>query len=332
MVHLNDPNWLFLALLIPVIYWLARRRRRPVNFSTVGMHKNISGANWISIVQAAFIYCGLASLVVALAQPQLFLNVEKPSIEARDFVLLIDTSDSMEWGMIDPTISDGLAEGAKPSILTNTRKQNIVKRIHAAEASIQEFLSQRDGDRVGFIIFDKQAYYGWPLTDDLKVIKHFVAGLPRYVGAGTEFDGRKGAIQAALNHFADRGQAKTKVIVMVTDGEGDIAQDRISKIAATMKDRGVKLYVIGIGYKKWEDVPETEDLRSLVQASNGKIIEVLDVEQMRQAFEEINQLEKSTVTKEDSVEQTDIAHWFIILGLALLMGFVLCTAVTHDDT
>lgn len=332
MVHLNDPNWLFLALLIPVVYWLASRRRKPVKISTVGMHRNIRGTNWIAFVQATFLYCGLAALVVALAQPQLFLKVEKPSIEARDFVLLIDTSDSMEWGMIDPKLSDGLAPDAKPSILTNTRKQNIVKRIHAAEASIQEFLSQREGDRVGFIIFDKQAYYGWPLTDDLKVIKHFVAGLPQYVGAGTEFDGRKGAIQAALNHFAERGQAKTKVVVMVTDGEGDIAEDRIAKISATLKDRGVKLYVIGIGYKEWEEVPETEDLRNLVQAASGKIIEVLDVEQMRQAFVEINQLEKSTVVKEDSIEQSDIAHWFIILGLVLLAGFVFCTVITHDDT
>ncbi|MCA9817625.1 MAG: VWA domain-containing protein, partial [Cyanobacteria bacterium HKST-UBA01] len=200
-----------------------------------------------------------------------------------------------------------------------------------AEASIQEFLRQREGDRVGFIIFDKQAYYGWPLTDDLNVIRRFVKGLPNYVGSGTEFDGKKGAIQAAMTHFEERGQSKTKVIVMVTDGEGDIAAERIQAMASNLKSHNVKLYVIGIGYKKWEEVPETEDLRSLVKAVDGKIIEVLDVEQMRVAFAEINQLEKSTVVKEASLEQTDIAHWFMIFGLLSICVFGAFVVLTHDE-
>ena len=93
----------------------------------------------------------------------------------------------------------------------------------------------------------------------------------------------------------------------------------------------MKLYVIGIGYKKWEEVPETEDLRSLVKAVDGKIIEVLDVEQMRVAFAEINQLEKSTVVKEASLEQTDIAHWFMIFGLLSICVFGAFVVLTHDE-
>lgn len=331
MVHLNDPYWLFLLLTIPVIYYLGARRRKALNFTRVDMHKNIRGITWVGIMQAVCFYCGLIGFVVALSQPTIYLSVEKPSIEARDFVLLIDTSDSMEWGMIDPSISDGLAPDAKPSILTNTRKKNIVKRIQAAEASIQEFLKQREGDRVGFIIFDKQAYYGWPLTDDLDVIRHFISGLPNYVGSGTEFDGTKGAIPAALKHFQERGQAKSKVIVMVTDGEGEISDDRIKQFASKFKENGVKLYVIAIGYKKWEEVPETQDLRDLTRLSDGKIIEVLNVEDMRKAFVEINELEKSTVIKDAAIEQTDIAHWFIIFGLLAIGCFSLFSILSHED-
>lgn len=331
MVHLNDPYWLILLVLIPPLYWLSSRRRKALKFSRVSMHDNLRSFTWVGALQAASFYSALIGFVVAFAQPSLYLSVEKPSIEARDFVLLIDTSDSMEWGMVDPTISDGLTEDAKPSILTGAQKKNIVKRIQAAEASIQEFLRQREGDRVGFIIFDKQAYYGWPLTDDLNVIRRFVKGLPNYVGSGTEFDGKKGAIPAALTHFQERGQSETKVIVMVTDGEGEIADERIHAMASILKSQKVSLYVIGIGYKKWEEVPETEDLRNLVKAVDGKIIEVLDVEQMRVAFDEINQLEKSTVIKEASLEETDIAHWFMIFGLLSICVFGAFVVLTHDE-
>lgn len=331
MVHFTDPFWLWLLLSIPLIYWIARLRRKPLRFSNTRIHSNLKTFSWIGFIEASCIYLGFATLAIAMAQPNIYKLVEQPSIDTRDFIMLIDTSDSMEWGMVDPSIADGLAKDSKPSILTGSRPKNIVKRITAAQVAIESFLDMRDGDRVGFIIFDMNAYFGWPFTNDLSVITKRISGLPTYVGAGTEFDGKRSPLNAAIRHFDEIGQAKTKAILMVTDGEGEIADDRINAIAKDLNDREIKLYVVGIGYKAWSEVPDTQDLRNLVGKVKGKIVEVGDVREMQLAFSEINQLETSLVKMESKLEKHNISHWFMLLGLLALAGFGLITCLVTDE-
>ena len=146
MVHLNDPYWLLLLVLVPPLYWLSSRRRKALKFSRVSMHDNLRSFTWVGAMQAVSFYCALIAFIVAFAQPSLYLSVEKPSIEARDFVLLIDTSDSMEWGMIDPTIADTLAENELwPAIAPGPdgRATASLTSPHAVRASAQSIVIHR---------------------------------------------------------------------------------------------------------------------------------------------------------------------------------------------
>ena len=118
---------------------------------------------------------------------------------------------------------------------------------------------------------------------------------------------------------------------MVTDGEGRIAESRILELSSALKARDIKIYVIGVGYEAWDKVPATQDLRNLVAKADGTVIEVLDPVQMRSAFEEINQLEKSIVYLDSKLEPTSIAHWFMILGLVFMGIFGLLAVLTADE-
>lgn len=331
MVHFNDPFWLWFLAVIPIIYWFANLRRKTLKHSNIRIHKNISTVSWITFCLAASVYIAFAALIIAMAQPTIFKAIERPVIDARDFMLVIDTSDSMEWGMIDPSIADGFSKSDKPSILTGSRPNNIVKRITAAQLSIEAFLNQRQGDRVGFMIFDMNSYFGWPLTHDLSIIRKRVSGLPTYVGSGTEFDGKNSPISSAIRHFDEMGQAKTKVILMVTDGEGEISDERIETLAESINKRQIKLYVIGIGYKSWSEVPETEDLRILSDRVNGKIIEVMDAGQIQNAFAEISAMESSPVKLGSKLEPYQIAHWFMLLAMVFLTIFGVLTCLITDE-
>lgn len=331
MYHFSDPLWLCLLPTIPIVYWIGKLRRKTIKFSSAALQSNLRAVSWVGVVHAVCFYVGFAAFAIALAQPTIFMKVDQESIEARDFMLVVDTSDSMEWGMVDPTIADGFEKGDKPSIHTGKRANNIVLRINAAQVSILEFLNQRDGDRVGFLVFDMRTYFGWPLTTDLDIVRKRMEGLPTYVGAGTEFDGKSNPIGSAIKHFDEMGQSKSKVIVMVTDGEGEIDPKRIEALAVAIQKRDIKLYVIGIGYKPFEEVKETADLRNLVSKVNGKVIDVTDVEKMRIAFAELNSMEKSTIELESKLEPVNISHWFMIMGLAFLSVFGLFTLLSHDE-
>ena len=105
MVHFNDPSWLWLLLSVPIIYWIARLRRKSIKVSNTRLHTNLKSFSWIGTLEATTIYVALTAFIVAMAQPTIYQTVEQPSIDARDFIMLIDTSDSMEWGMVDPSIA-----------------------------------------------------------------------------------------------------------------------------------------------------------------------------------------------------------------------------------
>lgn len=333
MFHLTEPYFLGLLLIVPLVYAIGHLRRKSVKFSSLSLQANLGGSAIIAKLPGLFLYTGVICMAVAMARPVALLSVPQADREARDIALVVDISDSMEWGMVDPALADGLTEADKavPSILTGKRPQNIVKRIDASEASIQSFLDKREGDRVALIFFDTKAYYGWPFSTDLKVVRKIASGMHSYVGSGTEFEAKNGPIQYALNHFKSFGQARSRVMVMITDGEAEISEKRFQELSEQLSAGDIHLYVIGIGYDDWSANPATEDLRNLTDSVKGSIIQVKDVAQLNGAFDEIDRLERSTVHMGSKEEFTDIAHWFAIAAIVCLFAFMSLGALVRDD-
>jgi Ca-activated chloride channel homolog len=211
-----------------------------------------------------------------------------------------------------------------------------LQRIDVAQETIKNFAERRKGDRVALLVFDDDTYYHWPLTTDLKIIERKSQLLNKRSGGGTNFDGPSessrgmGPLQASINHFKELGQAKTKVLVMVTDGESNISPTRFEELASQMEAMGVKIYVLGIGESWVNNGSMTMDLRRFVDRLGGTVIPVGDAVQMRTAFDTIDKLELSKVELEKSVSYREIYHYFLVLSVALFLLYLGFTALTRE--
>jgi Ca-activated chloride channel family protein len=215
-------------------------------------------------------------------------------------------------------------------------KEVKITKILVAEKAIETFVAERDGDRIGLFLFDDEVYYSWPLSTHLDVILFKNKGISKSTGGGTNFEGdgikgKMGPIQAAIEHFKELGQAKTKILVMVTDGEASISDERFEDLIKQMNEIGMKIYTIGVGDSWTNGNSSTNDLRRLTEATGGLAIAAGDAEQMRQAFQTINELEKSDVELQKTIGYRDIyAYFAFAAGVAMLL-FLLATVMVRED-
>ncbi len=350
-------KYLFLALLLAPIFWLWNRRRNALGHPGVDLHKDLRSIPLLSKLCVSLFTLGYLALVCATAKPLLPEVGIKESREARDFVIGADISGSMFQQINDPEqkkIIDAEEEAERKAALEEGAAPEKVQaggapgaqpnnqgptRIQMARYAIKTFVKERQGDRVALIAFDDQAYYCWPLTTDLDIIAQKARLLGKRQGGGTNFDGPSdtapqiGAFQAAINHFRDMGQARTKVIIFVSDGDAGISEKRHRALVEQMSQPGqtIRIYAFVIGEKSAITSPQTESLRKLVAEVGGEIIAAGDASAMRAGFDRINQLEKSKIELEKSVSYRDITFLFLTAGLTLLGLFLASAAVLREN-
>lgn len=327
------PAVLAVALVALPVLWLRRRRNPRVGHSQADLHKNLR-ANalfaWLpNILLAAFII----TLAAALARPVVPEANKVKTIETRDVVVAVDFSGSMGSGNVGPRPPGG-------AVAPGSNDPNPSYRpLDAAQDATKAFVEKRVGDRVGLFMFDDEVYYLWPLTDDLKIILRKANLVNRRTGGGTNFEGpterdaKVGPIQAAIDHFKAYGQAKTKVIILVTDGEAPISDKRHEELTSQMRGLGVRLYILGIG-SSWTGQGQlsssTEPLRKLVDEMGGKCFGAADATQMQAAFDAINQLELSRVQFEEKTTYKDVYQTFLLVSLGILVLFLASVFVTRE--
>jgi len=337
MMTFAEPLFLGLTLAALPMLWLRRKAQNALGHSQVDTHNRLRRLPIIGWIPSLLFLLAWTALCVALARPLLPQENVKESIQTRDFVVATDISGSM-WTPITDPAQQTLAGGQPGTPGTTTGAPPTVNRIDVAQASIKSFVERRKGDRVALLVFDDDTYYHWPLTTDLKIILRKSQLLNKRQGGGTNFDGPSewspgtGPLQAGINHFQEMGKAKTKVLVMVTDGESNISPQRFEELATQMEALGVHIYLLGIG-ESWTKggSPMTADLTRFVDRLHGVVIPVGDAAQMRAAFDKIDQLEKSTVTLERSVSFKEIYQWFLALSVALWLLYLTATAIIREN-
>lgn len=340
-----NPMLLVLLLAIVPILWLASKRRKSVGHPQVDMHKNLRGvplAGWIPILLLVAFW---SALVVGIARPRLTEHTEKQTIQSRDFVVVVDVSGSMSSALQDPAQQTfagqqpGQTTGQTPNSPTTTPTDppKPPTRANAAREGVRLFVKERNGDRVALMLFDDQVYYVWPLTTDLSVIDKKLPLIDQYNGGGTNFAGpdpdnswsKRGGIQGAIDHFRDASTAKTKVLIMVTDGEDSMNPKRVEQLTQQMRELGIKIYVLGVG-EGWVN-GGTNDLRQFTENLGGKVIPVGDAQQMRDGFALISQLEKSQVVIERETGYREIYQYFLIAGVIFGCLYLLSAALVRED-
>jgi Mg-chelatase subunit ChlD len=302
--------------LIPVALlqlYFAYRRRASYGYTQVDTQKKLRSMSLASHLPPLFLGAFLVSLCLALARPVIPESHTRQTIDTRDFCIAVDISGSMELQISDTPDSPA--------------KQTVPSRIAVARAAIEKFIPTREGDRICYLQFDDEAYFSWPLTTDLDLITRRNSHLMINSDGGTNFDGpdeagftKTGPIQAAIEHFKELGEAKTRVLIMVTDGEASIKPERKQQLLALLKENNIRVYVLGIAEGWVINSKSVDDLKQLAIDSGGKVLPVVDDVAMAAGFDEINRLEKTQVSVEQQTTYRDIYEYFVLAALFFALG------------
>lgn len=310
--------WL-LALLLPMVaYYIYRTLQggAAIRISTIAGARKAPRTlrYWLRHVPFVLRVAAVALLIVALARPQDVEEQSRTNAEGIDIMLSIDISSSM------------LARDFTPDRLT------------AAKEVAGEFIADRYGDRIGLAVFAGESFTQSPLTTDKGSLQTLLARLR----SGVIEDGTAigNGLATAINRLRE-SDAKSKVIILLTDGvnnRGEIAPLMAAGIAA---DMGIKVYTIGVGTRGQAPYPaldmfgnmtfqmmdveiDEETLTKIAEQTGGQYFRATDKQKLKAIYDEINELEKS------KVEITDLTIYherYLVLVLAaialLLVEFLL---------
>ena len=201
----------------------------------------------------------------------------------------------------------------------------------------RSFILKRPGDRIGLVAFAGRAYLAGPLTLDHEFL---LANLERLNFGGIEEGTAIGAgLIASVNRLRDL-PSKSKLIILLTDGQNNAGKVPPLTAADAAQALGIKCYTIGVGTRGEAPWPYTDEfgrrrdrmlpvdideevLQKVSDKTGGRYFRADNSETLRRIFAEIDQLEKSTVEVKKFQRYRELAHWPIALGLGLLLAEVL---------
>jgi Ca-activated chloride channel homolog len=312
--HLASPWWLLLLLAVPLLAWL-HHRRAALGALTYSALPRTTGA-WRLHLPFYSRLLALACLTFALARPQLGYAWEESLTEGIDIEIVLDISGSMG------------AEDFQPK-----------DRLTVAKRVVQEFVAGRTGDRIGLVVFSGGAMSRAPLTTDRQMLDTLIEA----VELNDLPDGT--AIGVALANAAARlkdSAAKSKVIVLVTDGVNNAGEIDPHSGAALCRGLGIKIYTIGVGSsdgpvpvpfpatnpvtgqielrRVMMTVPVDEPLlRELAARTGGKFFKATNATALEQIFREIDRLEKTPLKIKRYVQYREAYPSLAWAGLAFLL-------------
>jgi len=289
-VKFADPLFLYLLVLIPamIAFYVLKQQKASASLRMPGLQPFANTGktfrHYLRHILFGFRTVAIALLIIALARPQKTDKFQDMSTEGIDIVLTVDISGSM------------LAQDFKPN------------RIEAAKNVATEFISGRPYDRIGLVVFSGESFTQCPLTTDHAVL----INLLREIKSGMIEDGTAigDGLSTAVNRIKD-SQAKSKVIILLTDGvnnRGAIAPLTAAGIAKTF---GIRVYTIGVGTQgvapypvqtpygtQYQDMQVEIDegiLQEIAQTTGGKYFRATDNDKLVQVYNEIDKLEKSKI-------------------------------------
>jgi Ca-activated chloride channel family protein len=321
MIHFLQPEWLWLLALLPVaLLWHGRRGVvAAVQYSNVSLARQVAqqtrsrAGRWVWLLP---IVAG-ALMIIGLARPQLGRGSADVQASGIDIMLALDVSGSMQ-------ALDFKVDGQP------------LNRIDVVKSVVSKFIEARPNDRIGIVAFAGLPYLVSPLTLDHDWLQQ---NLGRVQVAGVE-DGTAigSAIATCVNRLRDT-PAKSKIVVLLTDGMNN--SGKISPIAAAeaAKAMGVKVYTIAVGVRGDAPVPVKDDqgntqivmakvdvdedtLQKIAAETGGQFYRATDTDSLKHIYANINGLEKSKEIVHKFEHYQDVYAWalipaFCVLGLAV---------------
>lgn len=330
-----NPWLLLLLLLIPILSFLKGERGRApsIIFSSTAALRRLGGAvqsrsgNFLT----ALYFVSLALLVLALARPQTTKTISHTEASGVDIMILIDVSGSM------------LTE----DYFIGGRRYN---RLETIKQVTRKFIDARPNDRIGIIAFGGQPYLVSPLTLDHDWL---FQNLERVrIGLVEDSTAIGSAIASACNRLKDK-TSKSRVIILLTDGDNNAGKVSPETAAEIIKTLGIKFHAVGAGTNGVAPVPifdragqpqtdmfgnrlyqnqevhfNEEGLKKVAQIAGGQFYRAADTRSLEEIYSQIDKMEKSKVELTQYRQYRELFPWFVGAGLGLLaLEFLLAQTV-----
>ena len=305
MFKFNDP---YFFILIPFIIYLFFRKEKSKGIKVPSIQgiKKYSLNSKKYLIGKYFILISSILMVIGLARPQR-ISDKKIKKDGIDIVVALDLSKSM------------LQEDFNPN------------RLEKSKELLSKFISQRVNDRIGLVIFGGDAYTKIPLTFDNSMLREVVEKIKVDDITSNNRTAIGMGVGVAINRLKE-SESKSKVIILMTDGEnnyGELLPIDATKLA---KELGIKIYTIGIGayernvpsffgvMRKVKNTELDENLLTkMAEETNGKYFRASDEKSFEEIFSEINKLEKTEIEKQDFVQKEELYMSFVKASLIFLL-------------
>ena len=324
---LANPRILWLLLiLVPLIAWYVVKQRNihpSLGISTTAPFKGI-GRSWKEYLRhAAFALqmAAIACVIVVLARPQSSDSWRTSSVEGTDIILALDISTSM------------LARDFKPD------------RFEAAKTVAQKFVAGREGDNMGLVIFAAESFTSVPMTNDRALLSNYIQDLK--MGMLEDGTAIGDGLATSINRIRE-GKAKSKSIILLTDGSnntGNVAPLTAAEIAAK---NGIKVYTVGVGTNGTAPYPQEDmlgrisyvnlpvvidepTLKQIAEMTGGRYFRATDSRVLADIFDTIDSLEKTKMdVKNFSQTEDDYMPWALAALALFLISLLLRTTVLRS--
>ncbi|WP_304290523.1 VWA domain-containing protein [Capnocytophaga leadbetteri] len=324
-----NPEFFWLLLLLPLMllwYWFWNKKSQAnVTFSTtIAFKKTKSWSDALYHLLFVLRMIAIALIVVALARPQTHSENAKTKItDGIDIVMAIDVSASM------------LSQDLKPN------------RFEALKKVASQFVKDRPNDRIGLVIYAGESYTKTPVTTDKSIILNALSEITYgQIEDGTAIGM---GLATAVNRLKE-SKAKSRVIILLTDGvnnTGFIDPQTAAELAA---EYGIKVYTVGIGtngmalspyalnadgsiiyHMQQVDIDEPL-MKKIAQVTKGRYFRATNNQKLQQIYDEINQMETTKIEEFKYTEVDEKFRWWVLVaGVLLLLEFVLKHTLLRND-
>ena len=316
-MEFKNPYILFLLLVLPVLvyYWTRRNRQASFRFPSTDIIEGLHIGYKARLYQMSYYFkwLAIAFLIIALSGPRKVLDQAFIYNEGIDIVLTLDISGSM---------------AAEDYIVNGHR----VNRLDTIKSVVKTFIDGRRSDRIGLVVFGSRAYTVCPLTTDYNWLKENLSQVR--LGVVEDSTAIGSGIAQSLLRFKG-SPAKSKVIILLTDGgnnAGRINPITAGKMAQAM---GVKIYTIGAGSNGeapvpvemfgrivYQNIPVTldeETLKENASMTQAKYFRASDTETLKQVYKDIDALEKTKIKTQGYRQYRELFWIFTLIALGLIV-------------
>jgi len=316
MLHFANPWFLLALLILPALALWLWRREHPVTvqYSTLDLVQLLpkSSRVYLRWLPVALRLVTLALLIVAVARPRFSREREIVRGKGVDIMLAVDISGSMAALDFEP--------------------QN---RLEAAKRVIDDFIRERKYDRIGIVVFAREAFSQCPPTFDYDVLRRLLSDVDLAPVLGLEDGTAIGMGVAQASAMLQESDAKSRVIILLTDGVNNAGQIDPLTAAQAAQALDVKVYTIGMGKPGQVPFPvdtifgqrtqmieseiDEETLQAIAETTGALYFRATDTEGLQQIYAQISDLEKSEVEVQIFTRYKELSAWVLLPALGLLL-------------